>query len=289
VVVYIVTPSGIVIGADGLVVPVVPCWFIGPPSPPFTARKIFLLRHKLALSSVGIEAGRGRDGSFYSFPTWVKVFDYNAGSDATVSSVAQSVEDESAEALSFLAASTDKAPACPSEKQAFDDHALFVEYTIAGYEAGVPVVYRVQLKPYREHPGIKSLRIPVEPEQGQRIDARSGISDQNTWWRLVAVCSPKAHPNAYEVAFSRFPSKSQAFCANDFSGFTLEQASDTVRILIEIFAEVEPNRIGFPLTIVTIPKNGLGRVRTYSKRFRSLPHCASGNKKRRQQDQEHAH
>ncbi len=271
VVVYIVAPDGIVIGADGMGIDLLPCGYAGPPRA-IVARKIFLLKHKLALGYVGLARIKTENQRtvLYDLPTFIEFIEYNLGADATVNSLARIIEDEAPKALSFLPDRIMNPDyACKvGENKPFNPRFSFHDYWVAGYESGVPLIYDVNLKIEGGH--VSPARVPIEPSKGQRIDARTG-SSFNVWFQFPLVCAPETQPNRYETAFSSFPSQKQSFCAYDFSRFTLEQASDVVRTLIEVFTKVEPDHMGFPITIVSIPRDGNGWVRTYSKPFPSLP------------------
>lgn len=84
---YVVTPAGIVIGADGRTL------F---QSTPGTALKIFLLKHRLVLASRNAESAKTKDGraTLYDFPTWTKVIDHRASANTTVEELSRIVEDE---------------------------------------------------------------------------------------------------------------------------------------------------------------------------------------------------
>jgi hypothetical protein len=274
IVVYIISPDGIVIGADGLGVELMPCGYIGPRQrAPFS--KIFLLKGKLVIANVGLGGLKSPDQRtmLYSLPAFIEFIDYNFGSDMTVTSLSRVVENEAPKVLSFL---PDRLTlpdySCElGENQPFNRRSpFFHEFIIAGYESGVPLIYYVHLKIDWDHHRIIANRFPKEQPQRQNIQF-SVYGSTNALVPLALVCSVQAQINSYEIAFSRFPVQQAFFCTRDFSGYSLELASDMVRILLEICTEVEPSTIGFPLTVVTIPRVGSAQIRSYCDPFPSAP------------------
>jgi len=265
-----VTPKGIVVGADGLTVTGVGCGLQGQPRTS-TARKIFLLKHRLVLASRNAEGVKAKDGrtKLYDFPTWTKVINQKLDSGATVEVLARLVEDESPKAFSFLFSDL-MAPMCWNNDNAFCHDEPFVQYVIAGYELGVPVVYSVNLTVNCEKLSIKATpRVLIEPPKGQHVDARA--DGFGAAWLVFKLQICATDGDAYKRAIAEFPNQRNAFCAGDFKKVTLKQASDMLRILLQLDSEIYPSFVGFPLTIIILPKEGRGRVSTYSKPFPRLP------------------
>ncbi len=129
-VLYIVMPDGIAIGADGKTT-TVGSDAIG------TAVKIFLLKKRLAVAEVGLQHAVSLDGkaTLYDFPTWIGLIDDKTGSDSTVAALSSVIEDQASITLSFAHANL--------HTWALPDDKALVQYIVAGYDAGVPVVYEV--------------------------------------------------------------------------------------------------------------------------------------------------
>lgn len=115
----------------------------------------------------------------------------------------------------------------------------------------------------------------IQPEKGQRTDSRMGAFGQH-----VAITQiGDAKSDAHRKATTRLPLEYRIFDAG--KELTLGQAGDVVRVFLGIEAEANPKFVGFPLTVVTIPKPCFGSVRTY----RTDVHSRSPNtKKGRTQD-----
>ena len=66
---------------------------------------------------------------------------------------------------------------------------------------------------------------------------------------------------AYQKVAADIPVESQIMSTG--RDLTLDQASNVVREFVGIESEQNPQRVGFPITIVTIPKTGRAFSRTY--------------------------
>jgi hypothetical protein len=125
-IIYVVTPVGIVIGADGLVLTLTG----GKEPARSTAFKIFLLKHRLVLASRDIEGAKSKDErtALYDFPAWTKFIDHNASADTTVEELSRIVESEGPKALSFIVKDESFAGACLDDPFGLNP---CVEYIIA--------------------------------------------------------------------------------------------------------------------------------------------------------------
>lgn len=45
----------------------------------------------------------------------------------------------------------------------------------------------------------------------------------------------------------------------------MKEASDAARILLGIEAEVNPSIVGFPITVITVPKHGRAKAKKYKR------------------------
>lgn len=142
-----------------------------------------------------------------------------------------------------------------------------VEYIIAGYDSGAPVLISVKLERDWKRRTILPTRTLVQPDERERIDSRLGAFGVNSI--VFEACN--AHAGPYQKEISKFTAYAKAACDRAFADFTLDQASDLVRVLIGIEAEVHPDLVGFPLTVITLPKIGSGWVRNYCNSFPSSP------------------
>lgn len=267
----IVTANGIVIGADGRVrsFSSSSCDAV---SKSGTTLKIFPLKHKIALASDGVAviSSKNHKHTLYRLPVWVDFIDHNTRGNITVSELARIVEEEGSRKLSD-AVKEIQPPTCPGEKKPILYSQHMVEYVIAGYERDIPSIYSVKLNIDWEKHTITPVRVLVEPPNRERID--------NRWvpfahlLGLIRVC--QAESNLYKIATSRFPGLRDTFCAQEFRSLTLEKASDVVRAMLEMQSEDTPNNVGFPLTVITIPKRGKIKTKSYCDRFPSSPNRLS--------------
>jgi hypothetical protein len=124
--------------------------------------------------------------------------------------------------------------------------------------ASVPTIYSVGLYIDWEHKNVVGPnRVLIQPEKGQRTDSRMGAFGQH-----VAITQiGDAKSDAHKKATTRLPLEYRIFDAG--KDLTLGQAGDVVRVFLGIEAEANPKFVGFPLTVVTIPKPCFGSVRTY--------------------------
>jgi hypothetical protein len=181
--------------------------------------------------------------------------------DTTVEEFSRIVEDESSKALALSASSIKKWTCkqdCPfvtdSERSLMRDCDTFTRIIVAGYESDAPVIYSIKFKTDWERNIATPVRIP-ELLDGVQTDSRAG--GFGIYQSLIQACIPVS--DAYKKAVAKIP------CVCHARKSTLPEASDAVRGLIGIEAEANPNAVSVPITIVTIPKRGGGRIRTYKK------------------------
>jgi hypothetical protein len=255
-VVYIVTPTGIVVGADGKA------------TPTGTVLKIFLLRGKYVLANVDIERAESKDGGtvLYDFPTWTGIIDGKIRPETTVAALSLIVENEMPKTFSFAIEGI-KSGAIEKGDTGLED--ILVSYMVAGYESGVPAIYNIWFNvDWNQKTVIGPHRVLLQPEQGQRTDSRFGLFGQHVALSQLG----DAQSNAHKKAVAKLPLEYQALDAG--KELTLKQASNFVRALLAIEAEANPKFVGFPITVVTIPRIGRGWVRKYKtdvSTFSSLP------------------
>src|SRR5713101_6735324 len=142
-VVVVVTPSGIVIGADGKTVTPPKCGTTDPEKFS-TALKVILLKKKIVLSDIGFEQVKDEDtGSvLYDFPTWATYVDQKLEPGATVSGLVPIIENQIPTTLMSTFHELDRS-ACVWEHGGFMDGKVAVQYVLVGYESGAPMVYSI--------------------------------------------------------------------------------------------------------------------------------------------------
>jgi hypothetical protein len=247
-VVYVVTPSGIVVGIDGKV-----------NHPDGTAVKMFLLNHRVALADIYAERATKKDGTatLYDFPVWVKSIKRKIASATTVEEMSRIVADDTTRTFSFAIEAINSG--IMTQNNSGLDNVL-VQYIMAGYDSGGPTIYSVGIDiDWKRKSTTAPNRVLVQPEKGQRVDSRIGAFGQH-----VAISQiGDAQSDAHRKAVAKLPLEYQVMDAG--KDLTLEQASNVVRASLGIEAEANPKFVGFPIVVVTIPKTGRGRVRTYKR------------------------
>lgn len=267
---FILTPEGIVIAADGKSM-IAPDCGTSDPVIHGTAMKILLLKHGLAVSEVGIESAKSRDHTttLYDFPGWIKSEYHKLHSNGSISQLFRVIENEGPAAMAFVFTDALNLTCHFKENQpsGIGLPNILAQYIVAGYEAGVPAIDGVELDVNWKERTITRKRIPIQPIKRDDIYAgKGGIGYYEIIWTL---CNHET--DYYKRTLSKFPAETEVFCRGDLAHFTLQQASDMLRILIEIDSEVYPDHLGFPITVVTIPRVGRSRILSYCHPFPSDP------------------
>lgn len=229
--------------------------------------KIVLLRRRFALSDISTEKVTFEDDGavLYDFPTLAKSIGGNLTTDASISGLTQSVEDQAPGALSGAFRELDRY-ACYWEHGGQMEGRQIAQYVVAGYENGTPVVSSVEFYPdWKAHRVGLPVRIPYQLPKSQSIDARYqafGVDDPHG-----AICDSHTDANSAPVS-NFFTSQRIAFCSADFPRLSLEEASIMVRFLLEFESRIHSEFVGLPFTVISIPKGGSGHVRSF-RRFHS--------------------
>ena len=257
-VVYIVTPTGIVIGADGKTIP------------SGTAMKIFLLKRRLVVADSYTESAKVSGGTttLYDFPTWIEVIDSKIRSNTTVEALSLIIKDEMPRSFSFAIEGI-KSGAIKKSDPGVED--ILIRYIVAGYESGIPTIYSIWFGiDWDQKTVIGPQRVLVQPEQRQRADSRFGAFGQHVALNQLGDTQSDVH----KKAVAKLPLEYQTLAAG--KDLTLKQASNFVRGLLAIEAVANPQNVGFPITVVTIPKVGHGWFRTYERDVPALSQLPKG-------------
>src|SRR5579871_2159409 len=141
----IITPEGIVMGADGRA--------RGGSTPcntetSSTMQKVFLLRHRFLLGGVLLGGAKSEDGSgrFYNLPALAHAVESKIHRHTTVQEFFQIVEDESTKELAFVTNDIDKWTCGLKGQPTTKDGGTLVQFLMAGFEAGVPLAYHLDFK-----------------------------------------------------------------------------------------------------------------------------------------------
>jgi hypothetical protein len=272
-VVVAVTPDRIVVGADGKV--------LGSLA---TALKIVLLKHRLTVASLAIERKELPDGKVvYDFLTWIGEIDKQTHSNLSVTELTRIIKERCPKAFAFFNDYLGTHTEDQARKMGLGP--IAVKYVIAGFENGVPLVRDVTLIiDWQTH----TLRSPVEfllyPEEAHGlhhpyVDLFSGSHDLSGSHGMELAMSVADSKERKEL-IARVPVEFQIM--GNHGEFTGNQASNAIRALLCIDAEAAPTEVGFPLTIVTIPRVGQGWVRTYKQDVFTLSRLPRGKPKEKQ-------
>ncbi len=247
-VVVAVTPTGIVIGADGKGYPT------------GTICKIHLLKQRLIVADIYLESVERKDdgAKLYDFQTWVKKIDSSAENKVSVSALTDLIKDQMTATFAF-AIDQIKNGSLTKEKAASSGiDTYLIQYVIAGYEKGVPTVYSVTLMPDWGSKTAKGPFVdPLKELKGQKPNSHILWRGQGLGIQPVFVTETEEHKDFA----ARVPVECRALQSDE--DLTLNQASNVVRSLLGIEAKANPVFVGFPITVVTVPKAGHGFVRIY--------------------------
>jgi hypothetical protein len=247
-VVAVVTPSGIVIGADGK----------GTES---KAQKIFLLNGHLLIAGLGLEHVNSKDTgrTLYDFPTWVNQIRKNVNSKMSIEGLVPIVENEARTALAFMRNDIESGKLTKDQAIKYRIDPVTVEYVIGGYEGAIPRVIAITLKPDWQAKTLAGpSREPVDPtKEGDSVDSYI------CWFGRHSAIEKSAIADSEEQKefAARVPVELAAIVAKHH--LTLNQASNVVRAFLGMQSKAEQEFVGFPMTVVTIPKSGNGWVRVY--------------------------
>ena len=123
-VVLVVTPSGMVVGADGKT------------NPTGTATKIFLLKNRLAVADLYAETAKTPDGTatLYDFPFWIKQIDSCTSPEVSVSEVTKIIRDKIRSAFAFAIDAIRRGEMTKEQALTQGIDAYLDQFIIAGYE-----------------------------------------------------------------------------------------------------------------------------------------------------------
>jgi hypothetical protein len=249
-VVMAVTPDRIVIGADGK----------GSASNVATL-KIILLKGHLVVGDINLEHVPSEQGGtpLYDFPTWIGEIDKQARSNLSVTALSTIIKEESPGAFTFLSRLLRNGFTQDQAREKGLKANLVVQYVVAGYENAIPLVRTVNINIDWQSKTLRSEETLISPEKADSANHPyfwifSGNGMERAW-----VSDSK---EGKEFS-SRVPVEAQIIARH--GEFTGNQASNVIRSLLSIDAEANPTGVGFPLTIVTIPRIGRGFVKTYDK------------------------
>jgi hypothetical protein len=168
------------------------------------------------------------------------------GADATVSQVSETVKDEAAKVFSwfesYLRFRLVRPEDFPGEYP--------VEYLIAGYQGGAAKVYWVRVEVDWQRLRLKGVElVPMHPSGDQLRSRIYGAGSTRVLQQLM-----RRQGNLYQKVASRIPLEGRILL--DREELSFKEAGRLVRALLEVEAGANPDQVGPPFTIATIPKEG---------------------------------
>jgi hypothetical protein len=270
-VVYVVTPTGVVIGADGLLFPPagLPAGADGLQLPGATVTKIFLLKKHLVVASLSSELQKSPDltATLYDFQTWIKDTDKQTDAEISVTGLTEFIKNQMRTTFAYEIYWFETSKVTREQAPSFIDSRI-VHYIIAGYEKGVPVAYSLTLDlNWETHFVDGPFQLPFKGS----IDHKHDLSYCLFVGQQVGISRIFVEGTKEQKEYlARIPVESRILNRGKSESLTLKQASNVARALLGIEAEANPRFVGFPITVVTIPKVGNGWVRTYEKDVSTL-------------------
>ncbi|MGD0932477.1 MAG: hypothetical protein ABR902_17645 [Candidatus Korobacteraceae bacterium] len=244
-VVYVTSSCGMAVGADGKIVP------------GDTAVKIALLKNRLVVADLYYESATAPGGAVvYDFPTWVKQIDDSTDADISVSGLVAVIKKQMASTFSWASEAIKNGKMKKGQDWGVDQY--LVQYVIAGYENGVPLIYSLTLMPDWN---AKTVNGPFEvllKKGGPKNTAFEwGWRGRGTGLDLVNTAKSEAQREFNDGTRADVGLTKSGHCV------TAEHLSNVARAMLVIETEYDPHYVGFPLTVVALPKNGDGTVTTY--------------------------
>ena len=243
-VVYVTSSCGMAVGADGKIVP------------GDTAVKIALLKNRLVVADLYYESATAPGGAVvYDFPTWVKQIDDSTDADISVSGLVAVIKKQMASTFSWASEAIKNGKMKKGQDWGVDQY--LVQYVIAGYENGVPLIYSLTLMPDWN---AKTVNGPFEVllKKGGPKNTAFDFGWRGRGTGLSLINSANTEPQR------EFDDRIRAELDLTKSGrcLTAEHLSNVARAMLVIETEYDPHYVGFPLTVIALPKNGDGTVTT---------------------------
>jgi hypothetical protein len=260
-IVVAVMPGGIVIGADGKT------------TPTGTTVKVFLLKHHLVVGDLYAQTAKSGDTGtvLYDFPSWAKQIDKNTSAKVSVSELATIINNQVTSTFAFAIQAIKSGQMTKDKALASGVDAYLIQYIVAGYEKGIPTVYSITLMPDWDTKTVNGpFKVLLNPEEGQNSNSHIFYRGRGVGIREAMATNSETQK---ELA-ARIPIEFRLLSTG--KDLTLNQAANVVRAFLGIEAETEPSYVGFPITLVTIPKLGYGWIRTYKRDDRALSRLSDG-------------
>jgi hypothetical protein len=254
-VVYVTSSCGMAVGADGKT------------APAGTAVKIALLKNRLIVADLYYESATapGSSAVVYDFPTWVRHIDDSTDADISLSGLVEVIKKQMASTFSFASEAIKNGRLTKEQARRMGVTGYIVQYVVAGYENGVPLVYSLTLIPDWD---AKTVNGPFEVvlKKGEPKNTAYNFGWRGRGTGLNLIDTANSGPQ------QEFNDRVRADLDLTHSGHCLTSAhlSNVARAMLTIETEYDPHYVGFPLTVIALPKNGDGTTTTYESNSPSL-------------------
>ena len=252
-VVVLVTRFGITVGADTKGV------LFRSQSPPMGSKrttKLFVLRNRIAVAHIGFQ--KFSNASIVKFDSilFIEEVRQNMLPRATVSELAEIVKEQLAEKFDGFDVMLTTGTLKPEDLPPPGD--TLMKYIVAGYESGDPRVFFVELTIDWDalHLNAPSV-IPWYPFRDKKNISLTFAGNREKG--IIELQDPKS--DTFKKAAADFPLELKALI--DDRDLTLPQTVSLARALLGIEIYHNPETVGYPIKIVTIPKQGMVVTSTY--------------------------
>jgi hypothetical protein len=245
-VVYVTSSCGMAVGADGKIVP------------DGTAVKIALLKNRLVVADLYYESAKAPGGNavLYDFPTWVRQIDDSTDADISLSGLVKVIKKQMPSTFNWASEAIKNGKLTKGQDWGVEGY--LVQYVVAGYENGVPLVYSLTLMPDWNARTVNGpFEVVLKKGEPKNTAFEWGWRGRGTGLNLVNTANSEAQ--------REFNGKIKAELDLTHSGHcvTTEHLSNVARAMLAIETKYDPRYVGFPLTVIALPKNGDGTVTTY--------------------------
>jgi hypothetical protein len=253
-VIVAITPAGIVTGADGKIIDV--------KTGSGTFVKVVLLKHKYIVGNINTETAKASDTGriLYAFPRWVSEIDKKTIAKVSVTELSTIIKNDIPSTFKFLIDMINSGQVTEENARSngLEPDSYIVQYIVAGYERGGAVVHQITLLPDWEKHTVKDVSdVLLYPKQGKGTNPYLQSLGQHKGIDGIQI----ANSDQQRELRTRIPLEFGIMLNG--GTFNLQQASNAVRSILAIEIEAEPDRVGFPITVITVPKVGRSQVMTY--------------------------
>jgi hypothetical protein len=253
----IITPTGIVIGADSKMIAED---FGGYSAPlPAPGAKVFPIHKRIAVATVGIgkmvlTTMDDRPLVSYDPDVWFSEIEKETPKDVTVGGLTEIVKNKSRRTFSSLGTLVNNG----AYNQSHNLNTF--EYLIAGYENGVPSVQRIYFEFDWAH---KKLIGPtynvILPQPDARVDF--GFHPAGETSAIEDIINRKLDSPSYREIMAAVPAELNMLLAR--KDLTTKQSTALLHAMLRAQAKCTPQYVGPPYVISLITKNGFGETVSY--------------------------